>query len=305
MLPMSSVAIYSLRKLPSNARLCCALAVRTFYVISPAVRNILVTALRPTQTELLACAACSCQSARRVASPRCCSHREPSTSRSIRATVAPTWAPPRGGLREYQFTLDLAQRVRARLEASSVSVRLTREDDLPLTRAAPAWRDRGRSKPSRRRASPRACPRGSTSRSTSTAAPPSLRGTETYYNPDARRPATDDRPLADALQQQRRRPRSRGRLRLVDRGVKSDLLAGQAVRPFLLAARPGAERARRAPVPVERQRRRAAARRRHARRARRRRAQGILEYLAGGWRRATESAPGSACAGRAPPASPR
>src|ERR1700732_199493 len=38
-----------------------------------------------------------------------------------------------GGLREYQLTLDLAQRVRSRLEQSHLSVRLTRQDDLPLS----------------------------------------------------------------------------------------------------------------------------------------------------------------------------
>ena len=37
------------------------------------------------------------------------------------------------GLREYQLTLDLAQRVRARLEDAHLSVRLTRADDQPLT----------------------------------------------------------------------------------------------------------------------------------------------------------------------------
>src|SRR5512132_3752994 len=38
-----------------------------------------------------------------------------------------------GGLREYQLTLDLAQRVRTRLEQAQLRVRLTREDDLPLS----------------------------------------------------------------------------------------------------------------------------------------------------------------------------
>src|ERR1700730_1549140 len=38
-----------------------------------------------------------------------------------------------GGLREYQLTLALAQRVRTRLEAAHLRVRLTREDDLPLS----------------------------------------------------------------------------------------------------------------------------------------------------------------------------
>ena len=38
-----------------------------------------------------------------------------------------------GGLREYQLTLALAERVRARLEDAHLSVRLTRMDDLPLT----------------------------------------------------------------------------------------------------------------------------------------------------------------------------
>jgi len=37
------------------------------------------------------------------------------------------------GLAEYQLTLDLAQRVRLRLQAAHQSVRLTREDDLPLS----------------------------------------------------------------------------------------------------------------------------------------------------------------------------
>ncbi|HYW87500.1 MAG TPA: N-acetylmuramoyl-L-alanine amidase, partial [Chloroflexota bacterium] len=38
-----------------------------------------------------------------------------------------------GGFREYTLTLDLAQRARRRLEDAGLSVRLTREDNLPLT----------------------------------------------------------------------------------------------------------------------------------------------------------------------------
>src|SRR5215469_8925729 len=38
-----------------------------------------------------------------------------------------------GGLREYQLTFDLAQRVKARLESAHLSVRMTREDNRPLT----------------------------------------------------------------------------------------------------------------------------------------------------------------------------
>src|SRR5262249_14136645 len=38
-----------------------------------------------------------------------------------------------GGLREYVLTLDLAHHVRAKLEAEGKTVRLTREDDQPLT----------------------------------------------------------------------------------------------------------------------------------------------------------------------------
>src|SRR5947209_17883338 len=37
------------------------------------------------------------------------------------------------GMREYMLTLNLAQRVKIRLEAADLSVRLTREDDQPLT----------------------------------------------------------------------------------------------------------------------------------------------------------------------------
>src|SRR5262249_60195544 len=38
-----------------------------------------------------------------------------------------------GGFREYPLPPDLAQRPRRRLEAAGLSVRLTREDNLPLT----------------------------------------------------------------------------------------------------------------------------------------------------------------------------
>src|SRR5207244_10580139 len=43
-----------------------------------------------------------------------------------------------GGLREYELTLDVAQRARAQLEAGGFSVRLTRGDDRRVAPSVPA-----------------------------------------------------------------------------------------------------------------------------------------------------------------------
>ncbi len=122
-----------------------------------------------------------------------------------------------GGLREYRLTLDLAERVRSRLEAAGRSVRLTREDELPLTELlAPGATDDIRLEQEAR------IEAGMPARIYVSlhfnGGPVPLRGTETYFNLDR----GDDWPLADALQ--RNVVASVGSL---DRGVRSDLLVGK------------------------------------------------------------------------------
>ncbi|HEY3057913.1 MAG TPA: N-acetylmuramoyl-L-alanine amidase [Chloroflexota bacterium] len=121
------------------------------------------------------------------------------------------------GLREYRLTLDLAERVRWRLEAIGLSVRQTREDDAPLTALlAPGATDDIRLEQEARIAA--GMPARIYVSLHFNGGPVSLRGTETYFNPDR----GDDWPLADALQ--RNVVASVGS---VDRGVRSDLVAGK------------------------------------------------------------------------------
>jgi len=124
-----------------------------------------------------------------------------------------------GGLREYVLTLDLAQRTRARLEGAGLTVRLTREDDLPLSDLLHpgATEDIQLEQEARIAAG---MPARIYVSLHFNAGPTGLRGTETYYNPE--REGGDDWPLADALQ--RNVVASLGSL---DRGVRSDLLAGK------------------------------------------------------------------------------
>ncbi len=122
------------------------------------------------------------------------------------------------GLREYVLTLDLAQRVRSRLEAQGLSVRLTREDDLPLTALVHpgATEDIRMEQEARIEAG---MPASIYVSLHFNGGPAALRGTETYYNPDR---DSDDWPLADALQRN-----VVNAVGSVDRGVRSDLLAGK------------------------------------------------------------------------------
>jgi N-acetylmuramoyl-L-alanine amidase len=138
-----------------------------------------------------------------------------------------------GGLREYQLTLDLAQRVRARLELAHLTVRLTREDDLPLSDYT----------------NPNSTPQIQAEQEARIAAagpsriyvslhfnggPANLRGTETYYNPDrAPEAASADSLLAGLLQQHVVAALAdEVGYASVDRGTKSDLLAGKSYGHF-------------------------------------------------------------------------
>jgi N-acetylmuramoyl-L-alanine amidase len=132
------------------------------------------------------------------------------------------------GLREYQLTLDLAERVRARLEAAGLSVRLTREDDLPLTLLTnPLATEQIQAEQAARIAAAGAA-RVYVSLHFN-GGPTSLRGTETYFNPDRAAEATSaDYTLASALQRHvvASLADEIGYASL-DRGVKSDLAAGK------------------------------------------------------------------------------
>src|SRR3954469_8520283 len=88
-----------------------------------------------------------------------------------------------GGLREYQLTFEVAQRVRSRLEASGVTVRLTREDALPLTALlSPGATEDIRLEQEARIAAGMPARIFVSLHFNGGAA--GLRGTETYYNPD-------------------------------------------------------------------------------------------------------------------------
>jgi N-acetylmuramoyl-L-alanine amidase len=122
------------------------------------------------------------------------------------------------GLYEYRLTLDLAQRTRARLEAAGLSVRLTREDDQPLTPLLqPGETDNIRREQEARIAA--GMPARLYVSLHFNAGPAALRGTETYYNRDR---GEGDWLLADALQRN-----VVALLGSVDRGVRSDLAAGK------------------------------------------------------------------------------
>jgi N-acetylmuramoyl-L-alanine amidase len=133
-----------------------------------------------------------------------------------------------GGLREYQLTLDLAQRVRTRLEADHLSVRLTREDDQPLSN----YTIPGATSQIAAEQQARLAVAGPSTVYVSlhfNGGPASLRGTETYYNPE-RAPEADsvDRPLAEALERNVLAAlAAEVGYASLDRGVKSDLAAGK------------------------------------------------------------------------------
>jgi N-acetylmuramoyl-L-alanine amidase len=138
-----------------------------------------------------------------------------------------------GGLREYQLTLDLAHRVRARLESSHLSVRLTREDTLPLSDYTnPAATEQIQAEQEARIAA--AGPARIYVSLHFNGGPAGLRGTETYFNPDrAPEAASADRVLAGLLQQHvvAALADEVGNTS-VDRGVKSDLSAGKSYGHF-------------------------------------------------------------------------
>src|SRR5579864_1301072 len=104
-----------------------------------------------------------------------------------------------GGLREYQLTLDLAQRVESRLEAAKVTVRLTRTDDQPLTAMVNPLADDDINAEQTARIAAGGPARIFVSLHFN-GGPTSLRGTETYYNPNRAPDTSVDYALASSLQ---------------------------------------------------------------------------------------------------------
>jgi N-acetylmuramoyl-L-alanine amidase len=137
------------------------------------------------------------------------------------------------GLREYQLTLDLAERVRGRLEAAHLSVRLTREDDQPLSAYTnPLATDQIEAEQDARIAA--AGPSRVYVSLHFNGGPSNLHGTETYFNPERAPDAPVlDLDLATSLQEHvlAALDEDIGYASL-DRGVKSDLAAGKAYGHF-------------------------------------------------------------------------
>ena len=132
------------------------------------------------------------------------------------------------GLREYQLTLDLAQRIKQRLEAQHLSVRLTRQDDQPLTPLVNPGADEDIQAEQEARIAAGGPARIFVSVHFN-GGPAALRGTETYYNPERAADApTSDATLAAALQQDVLAAlEAEVGYAAVDRGARSDLLAGK------------------------------------------------------------------------------
>jgi N-acetylmuramoyl-L-alanine amidase len=133
-----------------------------------------------------------------------------------------------GGLHEYQLTLDLAERVKTRLEAAHLTVRMTREDSQSLTPLAnPNATDDIAAEQAARIAA------GGPARVFISlhfnGGPTGLHGTETYFNPDrAGDSATTDEVLAAALQHNVIDAlQSEVGYTSLDRGAKSDLTDGK------------------------------------------------------------------------------
>lgn len=130
-----------------------------------------------------------------------------------------------GGLREYELTLDLARRLRQRLEAAGLSVLLTREDDQPLSsfdHPDPTTRIRLEQEARIGRAVPA---RVYLSLHFNAFANPLVRGTETYYNDDSYGPAS--RFLAETVQREVVAALRGAEYAAMDRGARSDLAAGK------------------------------------------------------------------------------
>ena len=128
------------------------------------------------------------------------------------------------GVGEYEHTLDVAFRLKPLLEAAGLRVALTRTDHEPLSALShPNIDERTRIEQAARIA---AVGRARIYVSIHfNGGPPSLRGTETYYNGDNAGP--ESRHLAEAIQRHMLAALAGVGHAPIDRGAKEDLLAGK------------------------------------------------------------------------------
>ena len=128
------------------------------------------------------------------------------------------------GVGEYQHTLDVAQRIRPLLEQAGLRVNVSRADHEPLTAMSnPNVNERTRIEQEARIAAV-----GNVRIYVSihfNGGPPSLRGTETYYNGENAGP--DSRRLAEALQRYVVAELGYYGYATADRGAREDLVAGK------------------------------------------------------------------------------
>jgi N-acetylmuramoyl-L-alanine amidase len=128
------------------------------------------------------------------------------------------------GVGEYQHTLDIAQRVKPLLEQAGLSVNVSRADHEPLS---PMGRYSGDQR-TRIEQEARIAAVGNVRIYVSihfNGGPPSLRGTETYYNSENAGP--ESHRLAEALQRYVVAELQEFGYQTADRGAKEDLTAGK------------------------------------------------------------------------------
>jgi N-acetylmuramoyl-L-alanine amidase len=130
-----------------------------------------------------------------------------------------------GGLREYELTLDVAQRVRTLLEAQGFRVRLTREDSRRVAPSVPADPTAATEVEQGARIAAAGSARAFVSIHFNGHPDPSLRGTETYYNPE--NAGEQSFRLASELQRETVASISDAGYAATDRGVRVDLAAGK------------------------------------------------------------------------------
>jgi N-acetylmuramoyl-L-alanine amidase len=129
-----------------------------------------------------------------------------------------------GGFGEYQHTLDLAMRIKPLLEGAGLTVALSRTDHEPLT--AMAHRDLTTRTQIEQAARIAAVGQARIYVSIHfNGGPPTLRGTEVYYNSENAGP--DSRRLAEALQRSVVAELAHFGYVTADRGAKEDLTAGK------------------------------------------------------------------------------
>jgi len=128
------------------------------------------------------------------------------------------------GVGEYQHTLDIAQRIKPLLEQAGLRVNVSRTDHEPISAMARTSGDER----TRIEQAARIAAVGNVRIYVSihfNGGPPSLRGTETYYNGENAGP--DSRRLAESLQRYVVAALNDFGYATADRGAKEDLLAGK------------------------------------------------------------------------------